>query len=198
MSTKIEGCQICGEGQLQASRRFNTVEYKGKSKELLVIGSVCTACGSEQANAAQSRENKRAMQAFKKEVEKLLTGAEIREFREQFGITQSQAAKIFGGGPVAFSKYEADDVSQSEPMDKLLRVSMAVPSAFVWLCHQAGEATAGRHVMSENLKQMQKSMARDYRSKVFKTTSTKSAPKPVTLQDTLYSTDDLNFLEAVG
>jgi HTH-type transcriptional regulator/antitoxin MqsA len=61
------------------------------------------------------------MVAFKKEVDGLLTGAQVRALRERLGINQSEAAKIFGGGLVAFSKYESDDVSQSEAMDKLLR-----------------------------------------------------------------------------
>ena len=33
-----------------------------------------------------------------------------------------QAARLLGGGPVAFSKYENDDVAQSESMDNLLRL----------------------------------------------------------------------------
>lgn len=63
----------------------------------------------------------------------LLTGAQIRTLRESLGLTQAQAARIFGGGPVAFSKYEHDDVTQSDAMDKLLRVANAVPEALAHL-----------------------------------------------------------------
>ena len=47
-----------------------------------------------------------------------------------YQLTQAQAAKLFGGGPVAFSKYENDDVAQSEAMDTLLRLVRRSPEAF--------------------------------------------------------------------
>ncbi len=47
--------------------------------------------------------------------------------RHQLELTQKAANEVFGGGPVAFSKYEADDVIQSESMDKLLRLISAHP-----------------------------------------------------------------------
>ena len=90
---------------------------------------VCDACGSEQAGAAEARFNKRAMIAFKKRVQGLLTGNEVRELRKRWELSQEEAAKAFGGGPVAFSKYEADDVMQSDAMDKLLRLASDVPAA---------------------------------------------------------------------
>lgn len=137
MGNHAELCPICGEGHLEARLDKNPVEYKGKTATLDMHYSVCSACGSEQSSAAQSRLNKRAMQAFKKSVDGLLTGAEIRELRERWGIKQSEAAEIFGGGPVAFSKYESDDVAQSEAMDKLLRVAAAVPEALAYLAQNA-------------------------------------------------------------
>jgi HTH-type transcriptional regulator/antitoxin MqsA len=45
-------------------------------------------------------------------------------------MTQGQAAKLFGGGPVAFTKYENDDVMQSEAMDTLLRLVRRSQVAF--------------------------------------------------------------------
>lgn len=142
-------CQICGEGHLEARVEKNPVEYKSASKELEMHCSVCLACGSEQASATDTRTNKRAMMAFKKEVDGLLTGVQVRALRDKLGINQTQAALIFGGGPVAFSKYENDDVAQSEAMDKLLRLADAVPSAFAHLAEQAG-VTQPRSVGASN------------------------------------------------
>ncbi|WP_286790788.1 MULTISPECIES: type II TA system antitoxin MqsA family protein [unclassified Pseudomonas] len=90
------------------------------------------------AGSLQLRDNKRALMAFKKQIDGLLSGSEIRALRENLRITQSEAARIFGGGPVAFAKYEADDVAQSESMDKLLRLALEVPDARRWLSEQAG------------------------------------------------------------
>ena len=54
------------------------------------------------------------------------------------GLTQKQAAKVFGGGSNAFAKYEAEDVVQSVGMDKLLRLAVEVPDAATWLFRQSG------------------------------------------------------------
>lgn len=134
-------CPICGEGHLEPCIGKNAVEYKGKSVELDTQYSVCDVCGSEQADAVQLRTNKRAMTAFRKQVNGLLSGAEVRNLRERLRISQAEAANIFGGGPVAFSKYESDDVAQSEPMDKLLRLSVTEPIVFTRLTYEAGIRT---------------------------------------------------------
>ncbi|MET0008712.1 MAG: type II toxin-antitoxin system MqsA family antitoxin [Candidatus Thiodiazotropha sp. 6PLUC9] len=131
-------CPICGEGKLHPEVGKNPVEYKGQTTELDLHYSLCDACGSEQADAAQTRINKRLMVAFKKRVDGLLTGAEVRALREKLCLSQAEAAQVFGGGPVAFSKYESDDVAQSEAMDKLLRLAAELPPAFGLLCRRAG------------------------------------------------------------
>lgn len=138
MNTKVKPCMICGEGELEPRLGKNRVEYEGVARDLDLHYSVCTSCGSEQGDATQMRENKRAMTRFRKEVDGLLTGSEVRAARETLGISQAEATKIFGGGPVAFSKYEADDITQSEGMDKLLRAALAVPDAFAYLKRLAG------------------------------------------------------------
>lgn len=133
-----EICPICEEGYLEQFIDKNPVEYKGHTTELNSHYSVCDTCGCEQTNATQMRNNKRAMLAFKKEVDGLLTGEEIRRIRLLLGITQNEAATIFGGGTVAFSKYENNDVAQSVSMDKLLRVVNEVPEAFHVLAKKVG------------------------------------------------------------
>ena len=90
----------------------------------------CDHCHSDFAGSSESKRNKRVAIAFHKEVDCLLTGAEICAIRSQYKITQNQAARLFGGGPVAFSKYENDDVAQSEAMDNLLRLVRRSTDAF--------------------------------------------------------------------
>ena len=91
------------------------------------------------------------MLAFKKEVDGLLTGQEIKALRKRYNLTQAQAASIFGGGPVAFSKYESDDVMQSEPMDNLLRVASQIPDAVAWLAQRAGEQIVATTLFRKSL-----------------------------------------------
>lgn len=137
MGSKI--CPICEEGTLTLREGVNETEYKGVKGDVRFFYMECDACGSEQADASLTLKNKRLMIAFRKQVDGLLTGAEVRALRERLKLKQSDAARIFGGGPTAFSKYESDDVAQSVAMDKLLRVADALPETFRFLCRLAGQ-----------------------------------------------------------
>ena len=116
-------CPICGLGQVSIQTVMTDVEHAGRHGQVPTAFKLCNHCGSEFADADIARVNKRAMLAFRKRADGLLAGSEIRALRERVGLSQKQAAILFGGGPVAFSKYENDDVSQSEAMDKLLRLA---------------------------------------------------------------------------
>jgi len=138
MSKKLPLCPICGEGHLHAHVGLHQVEYNGISEEIPLHFAVCDVCEVEQGGATEIRLNKREMIAFKKRVDGLLSAEEVRRMREVWGIDQKQAAAIFGGGPVAFSKYENNNVMQSEGMDKLLRAAWYAPDVFTWLKDKAG------------------------------------------------------------
>jgi len=115
-------CSLCGKGYLTPRTEDTETEYRGQQGAVTLHFMECDACGSEIVGDVESRANKRAVLAFRKTVDGLLTGAEIRAIREKYQLTQAQAAKLFGGGPVAFSKYENDDVAHSDAMDVLLRL----------------------------------------------------------------------------
>lgn len=116
-------------------------EYRDKLGAVTLRYAECDACGSEITGDADGRANKRVVVAFRKSVDGLLAGAEIRALREKFGITQEQAARLFGGGPKAFSKYEADDVAPSEAMNTLLCLVRRSEDAF-WELLALKEMTA--------------------------------------------------------
>lgn len=136
-----ELCPICGEGHVTHHVDQFESEYKGKKAMLPSHYKLCDNCHSDFAGAPEGKLNKRAIMAFRKSVDGLLTGAEICALRDKYKLTQTQAAKLFGGGPVAFSKYENDDVSQSESMDSLLRLVRRSEVAFSELADEKGMAT---------------------------------------------------------
>lgn len=139
MDTK-EICLICGEGHVTDHVDQVESEYKGRKAMLPLYYQLCDVCHSDSAGAKETKYNKRAVMAFRKSVDGLLTGAEICALRDKYKLTQSHAAKLFGGGPVAFSKYENDDVSQSEAMDTLLRLVRRSEAAFWDLVEERGMA----------------------------------------------------------
>ena len=131
-------CPICGAGHVTGHVDELEIEYKGKGAVVPSHYLLCDACGSDFAGANEMRANKRAVMAFRKHVDGLLTGAEIVALRARYKLNQKQAARLFGGGPVAFSKYENDDVAHSEAMDKLLRLVLRSEAAFWELAEQEG------------------------------------------------------------
>lgn len=135
-----ERCPICGEGYVTDHVDQVESEYKGHKAMLPLHYQLCDACHSDFAGARESRLNKRGVMAFRKSVDGLLTGAEICALRDKYKLTQAQAAKLFGGGPVAFSKYENDDVAQSDAMDTLLRLAFRSEAAFWELVDVKGMA----------------------------------------------------------
>ncbi|HGM5834612.1 TPA: type II toxin-antitoxin system MqsA family antitoxin [Serratia marcescens] len=139
--SKANVCPLCNEGVLESVQVQEPLTYKGKTKLLPVRYSLCACCGSEIGSQADLRENKRIANDFKKHVDGLLTGSQLRSKRcDVLGISQQEAAEIFGGGPKAFSKYESDDVIQSEAMDKLIRLASAIPEAMQLLREISGVA----------------------------------------------------------
>ena len=54
----------------------------------------------------------------------------IRAIREVCGLSQREAARVFGGGPKAFEKYESGEVAPSSSMTRLLLLAARRPELF--------------------------------------------------------------------
>ncbi|HTC27252.1 type II toxin-antitoxin system MqsA family antitoxin [Dyella sp.] len=139
-------CPICEEGALSELVYSDVLQFRGVDREVHgLVMSVCSHCEEQSMTAAQLKANARLMAAARSVVideeranHGLLVSKEVRRVREKLGLTQQQAATVFGGGANAFSKYERGEVVQSEIMDKLLRLCAEVPTAACWLFDQVG------------------------------------------------------------
>ena len=67
------------------------------------------------------------------EKEPLITPDEIRAIRHRLGLSQAEAGKLIGGGPRAFTKYEAGTVSPTASAANLLKLLDANPAAIATL-----------------------------------------------------------------
>jgi transcriptional regulator with XRE-family HTH domain len=54
----------------------------------------------------------------------------IRAIREVCKLSQQDAARVFGGGPKAFEKYESGEVAPSSSMTRLLLLAAKRPELF--------------------------------------------------------------------
>lgn len=60
----------------------------------------------------------------------ILTPLVIKAIREACGLSQQDAARVFGGGAKAFEKYEAGEVVPSAAMTRLLLLAAKRPALF--------------------------------------------------------------------
>jgi len=129
-------CEACGEGSLHPQISWNEVEYKGRKGKICRHHSVCDKCGADLADADEMRLNRREWRRFCKEIDNVPLGKEIAAMRKRHGLTQEQAGRLFGGGPVAFSKYENDDLIPDEAMTNLLYMAIRHPEVVTWLAER--------------------------------------------------------------
>lgn len=139
MSSKPQSCPICGEPALTVETYSDTFKHNGR--DLVVDGLEgyrCAHCNSDPIAPEQIRRNLLRITDAKRMADGLLSGSQIRQVRERLGLSQQEAAAIFGGGPNGFSKYERGETAQSVAMDRLLRLVTADPSKLDELRAMAG------------------------------------------------------------
>lgn len=162
-------CPVCENGHLTQQSVFDAVEYKGQKGNIPHYFSHCDVCGSEIADAAQTLENKREWVKFRKQIDGVPLGHEIAKMRQRHGLTQVLAGQLFGGGPVAFSKYEHDDFFPDESMTNLLYLAMHYPENIYHLATRKNipltrPETVGREMLRVSLKMEQPKVSFDFGS----------------------------------
>lgn len=114
-------CGFCGKDELQSITETEHFQYRGNPLEVAgYTYSVCAACGEEIVTPDQMKLNQRLVADAKRRADGFLASAEIRQLRDQLGLSQADAGKVFGGGPNAFYKYENGEVMQSQAVDRLM------------------------------------------------------------------------------
>lgn len=123
-------CNACGEGSLTQKSRIRDISYKNTVLHIREDFLKCDVCGVQPSITSMIKDHRRAVLAAKRVYDGLLSAEEIKQIRRDLDLDQLEAYRLFGGGPTAFSKYENNDVMQSEAMDTLLRLSHINRSTF--------------------------------------------------------------------
>jgi HTH-type transcriptional regulator/antitoxin MqsA len=127
-------CPTCGTGNLVAAVRNLPYTYKGKKTVIKgVRGQFCDnlKCGEVVMEMGESVRTSKEMLEFNKKVNGELTPIDLlTEVREQLKLTQQEAAKVFGGGPNAFSRYESGKTKPPVALVKLFKVLKKHPDLF--------------------------------------------------------------------
>jgi len=120
-------CPFCQSTELTAAESVAEFNDRRK-KQLLTVRLVHTECGNcerEFTTHAQGLENTVRIDAARRAAGGAPTADEIIEMREEMNLNQAEAGALFGGGPVAFSKYENDAIVPAQSMARLLSLAVA-------------------------------------------------------------------------
>jgi HTH-type transcriptional regulator/antitoxin MqsA len=117
-------CIICKSEQLIKLNEVEEISYKNTILHVYSEYTKCENCGNEFISKEQGRKNDLCFMEAKHKADGLMSPDEIKRARIKLGLTQAMAAKIFGGGDNAFSKYERGEITQSAAMDKLIRLCL--------------------------------------------------------------------------
>jgi len=120
----MTNCKLCKSEDVSDYVEGEEITYKGSTLQVSIAYSLCNSCDREFISKPQILQNEAALRAAKKDYDGLLSSEEIIRARRTLSLTQEQAARVFGGGRNAFSKYERGEVSQSVAMDKLIRICL--------------------------------------------------------------------------
>ena len=127
-------CPTCAIGNLVLDTRNRRYTYKGKSTTIRrVTGRYCDKpeCQEVVMEMGESIRTTQEMLAFNKKVNAMLTPIDLlANVRQRFKLTQQQAAKVFGGGANAFSRYESGKTKPPVALVKLFRILDKHPDLF--------------------------------------------------------------------
>ena len=140
-------CPTCRIGNLIEGVRDVPYTYKGKKTVLKAVkGRFCNnrKCREVVMDKDESSRTSREMLEFNKKVNAELTPIDLlTQVREQLKLTQQQAAKVFGGGPNAFSRYESGKTKPPVALVKLFKVLNKHPDLFEEIA-EGGDGAAVR------------------------------------------------------
>ncbi len=143
-------CEMCDQGLLIKTNVIDNVDFKDKVLRVHSAFLQCNFCGCIELSDEYAKQNNRALNLAKKEALGLLVGEKIRLVREKLNLTQSEASILFGGGKLAFTKYEHDDVIQSKAMNTLIEAADQVPEFFKYLVSKSELSASSKEKFQDN------------------------------------------------
>lgn len=114
---RLETCPLC-DGKLEIGKTTETFKYRGRIVSVEMVGEHCPSCDEGFQNDDDMEINEHNIALAKKHVDNLMS-EKIARVRKQLGLSQEEAAKIFGGGIRAFHKYEKGIVKPPQTLDIL-------------------------------------------------------------------------------
>ena len=115
-------CLNCGQGILRHAVKDVPYTYKGHASVVTkVAGWHCPKCKDVEFDSGEGRRFAAAIKRIAAEID-AQEAAELARIRKKLKLTQLQAARITGGGPNAFSRYERGKARPLPAVTNLFRL----------------------------------------------------------------------------
>ena len=123
-------CGKCGQKRIQLATvpYAATIEHDGRTYRVAIPALTVPQCANCQAISIDDEADQQISAAFRTEA-RLLAPEEIRQGRENLGLTQKQFASLLGVGESTISRWETGAQIQQRAMDRFLRLCFASPAA---------------------------------------------------------------------
>ena len=115
-------CLNCGQGILRHAVKDVPYTYKGHASVVTKVGGWhCPKCKDVEFDSGEGRRFAAAIKRIAAEID-AQEAAELARIRKKLKLTQLQAARITGGGPNAFSRYERGNARPLPAVTNLFRL----------------------------------------------------------------------------
>ena len=115
-------CLSCGKGILRHAVKDVPYEYKGhKAVVSQVAGWHCPHCQEVEFDLGEGKRFSEAIKRIGAEID-IQQAADLARIRKKLKLTQLEAARITGGGPNAFSRYERGKARPLPAVTNLFRL----------------------------------------------------------------------------
>ena len=115
-------CLNCGQGNLRHAVKGVPYEYKGHAKIVpKVAGWHCPHCREVEFDTGEGKRFAAAIKRIAANVD-AQEAVELARIRKKLKLTQKEVARITGGGPNAFSRYETGKARRLPAVTNLFRI----------------------------------------------------------------------------
>ncbi|RLJ67844.1 type II toxin-antitoxin system MqsA family antitoxin [Sulfurisoma sediminicola] len=115
-------CLNCGQEKLRHAVKDVPYEYKGHATVVpKVAGWHCSHCHEVEFDPGEGKRFAEAIKRIATEID-AQEAAELARIRKKLKLTQLEAARITGGGPNAFSRYERGKARPLPAVTNLFRL----------------------------------------------------------------------------
>ncbi len=127
MKTTKRVCLNCENGEMIHDVRDVVYEYRGHQTTIPDIsGWFCHHCKEIEFDKGEGNRYAQAIECFSQVIDKE-EAVELAKIRKKLKLTQREAARLTGGGPNAFSRYERGKAKPILAVTNLFRILGAHP-----------------------------------------------------------------------